>query len=302
MNATVRIGIRILLLIAIALPGALPAAEGGHPLSMWQIDGLHNRIYLLGSIHLLREEDHPLPSAIYDAYNDAETLIMELDMDDVDPIATQAMTVELGLIKDDRTLADLLGPDVYAEAEKLALATEIPLNLLSRAEPWYAAMNVELMLLMRMGFNPSLGIETHLMEMAQNDHKEILGFETMREQLEFLDGLSAEAQREMFMQALSEGNTMLELMDSMIEAWRNGDTKFLEDNLLSDMQDYPELNKTIVVDRNANWTRQIEDLMDDDIDYLIIVGTLHLVGEGGVPGLLARRGYTVTQLQQPSKQ
>jgi len=153
-----------------------------------------------------------------------------------------------------------------------------------------------------MGFNPSLGIETHLMEMAQNDHKEILGFETMREQLEFLDGLSPEAQREMFMQALSEGNTMLELMDSMIEAWRNGDTEFLEDNLLSDMQDYPELNKTIVVDRNANWTRQIEDLMDDDIDYLIIVGTLHLVGEGGVPGLLARRGYTVTQLQQPSKQ
>lgn len=300
MITPVRIGIRILPLIMLALSGSLSAAEGGHPLSMWKIDGLHNHIYLLGSIHLLREEDHPLPSAIYDAYNDAETLIMELDMDDVDPIATQAMTVELGLIKDDRTLADLLGPDVYAEAEKLALATEIPLNLLNRAEPWYAAMNVELMLLMRMGFNPSLGIETHLMEMAQNDRKEILGFETMREQLEFLDGLSPEAQREMFMQALSEGNTMGELMDSMIEAWRNGDTEFLEDNLLADMQDYPELNKTIVVDRNANWTAQIEDLMDDDIDYLVIVGTLHLVGEGGVPGLLARRGHTVIQLQQTS--
>ncbi len=81
---------------------------------MWQIDGMNNRIYLLGSIHLLREKDHPIPSAIYDAYDDAETLIMELDMDDVDPIATQAMTVELGLIQDDRTLADLLGPETYA--------------------------------------------------------------------------------------------------------------------------------------------------------------------------------------------
>ncbi len=39
--------------------------------------------------------------------------------------------------------------------------------------------------------------------------------------------------------------------------------------------------------------------MDDDIDYLIVVGTLHLVGEDGVPGLLSQRGYKVTQLHQP---
>jgi hypothetical protein len=289
-----------LLLLLLALSGSALAANGEHLLPLWKIDGQHNHIYLLGSIHLLRAQDHPIPSAIYDAYNDAETLIMELDMDDVDPVATQRMTLELGLIQDDRTLADLLGPEVYAEAEKLAQSTDIPLNLLSRAEPWYAAMNVELMLLMRMGFNPSFGIETHLMEMAQKDNKDILGFETMREQLEFLDGLSPEAQQEMFMQALSEGSTMLELMDSTIEAWRNGDTGFLEDNLLADMQDYPELNQIIVANRNIDWTRKIEDLMDDDIDYLIIVGTLHLVGDSGVPGLLTERGHSVIQLRQPA--
>ena len=290
--------IRILLVLTLAMSSASFAANGAHPLSMWKIEGLHNRVYLLGSIHLLREKDHPIPSAIYDAYDDADTLIMELDMDDVDPVATQAMTVELGLIQDDRTLADLLGPDDYAQAETLALAAEIPLNLLSRAEPWYAAMNVELMLLMRIGFNPALGIETHLMELAKRDEKEILGFETMRQQLEFLDGLSPEAQREMLMQALSEGGAMLELMDSMIEAWRHGDIGFLEENLLVDMQDYPELNQVIVVDRNLDWTAQIEALLDDDIDYLIVVGTLHLVGDEGVPGLLAERGHKVIQLHQ----
>ena len=47
------------------------AAENGHPLSMWQIDGASNSIYLLGSIHMLREKDHPIPSAIYDAYSQA---------------------------------------------------------------------------------------------------------------------------------------------------------------------------------------------------------------------------------------
>jgi len=102
----------------------------------------------------------------------------------------------------------------------------------------------------------------------------------------------------MFMQALVEGSEMSELMDSMIDAWRNGNIDFLEDNMLSDMQDYPELNQTIVVNRNVEWAAQIEELMDDQDDYLIIVGTLHLVGEEGVPRLLGERGHNVTQLHQ----
>ena len=161
-------------------------------------------------------------------------------------------------------------------------------------------MNVEIMLLMRIGFNPAYGIETHLMEMAKADRKEILGFETMRQQLEFLDGLSADAQREMLMQVLTEGTAMSEMMDSMIAAWRRGDVRYMEENLLSDMQEYPELNRVIVDNRNLDWTGQIEELLDDREDYLIVVGALHLIGERGVPGLLSARGHQVMQLNQPA--
>ena len=280
------------------LAGAATAADGDHPLSLWQINGMQNRVYLLGSIHLLREQDHPIPSGIYDAYHDAEKLVMELDMDDLDPVAGQTLTNELGLIQDERTLADLMGAEEYAEAERLAEDIRIPLSLLEKSEPWYAAMNVEIMLLMRMGFNPMFGIETHLMEMAVDDSKEIIGLETMRQQLEFLDNLSPDTQTEMLIQALSEGAGMHELMDTMIDAWRNGDIEFMEDNLLADMEDYPELNEVIVVNRNRDWANQIEDLLDDSIDYLIVVGALHLIGDEGVPELLAARGHPVTQLSQ----
>ncbi|MGI9260732.1 MAG: TraB/GumN family protein [Woeseiaceae bacterium] len=292
-----RLRILMISLFAVLLSSGAQA-DDEHPLSMWQIRGDSNRIYLLGSIHLLREQDHPLPSGIYDAYNDADKIIMELDMDDMDPVEGQVLTNELGLIQDGRTLSDLLGPDLYSEAETLAAAAQIPITLLAKAEPWFAAMNVEIMLLMRMGFNPAYGIETHLMELALSDNKEILGFETMRQQLEFLDGLSEDAQQEMLIQALSEGVELEGLMDTMIDAWRNGDIGFMEENLLADMQDYPELNRVIVVDRNIDWTNQIEDLLDDEIDYLIVVGTLHLVGDEGVPELLEARGHEVTQLQQ----
>jgi uncharacterized protein YbaP (TraB family) len=288
----------LLTITALMLLASIARADDDSPLSMWQINGDTNRIYLLGSIHLLREQDHPLPAGIYAAYNDAEKLIMELDMDEMDPFEGQALTNELGLIQGGQNLSDLLGPDLYAKAEALATATQIPITLLAQAEPWFAAMNVEIMLLMRMGFSPSFGIETHLMERAMADNKEILGFETMRQQLGYLDGLSEEAQNAMLIQALSEGVELEGMMDTMIDAWRNGDVQFMADNLLADMENYPELKRVIVVDRNIDWTNQIEQLIDDDIDYLIVVGTLHLVGDTGVPELLKTRGYEVVQMMQ----
>ena len=76
--------------------------------------------------------------------------------------------------------------------------------MLSRTEPWYAAMTVELMMLNRMGFNPALGIEMHMMSMATRDGKRIDGFETIDEQLQFLDSMSLQAQRDMLMATLEE--------------------------------------------------------------------------------------------------
>ena len=275
-------------------------ADDAHPLSMWQIDGANNSVYLLGSIHMLREEDYPLPSAIYTAYEEAEVLIMELDMDDLDPVAEQALAIDLGLIKDGRALRDLMGPKLYAEAEELAEALQIPLTILENSEPWFAAINVEMMMLMRIGFDPMQGIEYHLSGLATGDNKEILGLETTREQLEILDNLSSDAQREMLIQTLSDSLEIADAMDEMVNAWRYGDIEFLEDSLLDDMQEFEELHEAIVVQRNKNWVEDIQELLSEDDDYLVIVGALHLVGEEGVPRLLSQRGLDVTQLHQPA--
>jgi len=288
-------------LVRIALLSCTTASfahEGEHAVSLWQVEGEENVVYLLGSIHLLRESDHPLPPTIFDAYENADVLFMELDMDDADPVADQVLATELGLIQGHGTLADLLGPELYAEAETLASAVQIPLKLLQKSEPWYAAINIEIMLLMRIGFSPLYGIEYHLTAMAKKDDKEILGFETTRQQLGFLDNLSAESQREMFMQSLTHGAEIGGEMDLLVAAWHSGDIAFLEENLLSEMQRYPELNKIIVVDRNRSWAQRIEDLLAHENNYLIVVGALHLIGDEGVPSLLAKQGYNVTQLSQ----
>lgn len=285
------------LLALLAWP--LDASETGHPLTLWQISGTTNSVYLLGSVHLLRSEDYPLPSAFDTAYDDADILIMEVDMDDLDPIASQSMFTTYGVLQDDRTLRDLMGDDLYRQAEEAAKVVDIPLEMLSKTEPWYAAMTIEIMMLGRVGFDPTLGVEMYMLSKATQDGKRIDGFETVEEQIRLLDSMSLPAQREMLLSTLHESAKLKGMMDGIVDAWRHGDIAELESGMLEEVQKHEELNKALVTDRNTRWVRQIEGLLKHDRDYLIIVGALHLVGQDGVPKQLLRNGHRIRQLSEP---
>lgn len=277
---------------------AQPLFGAEHAVTLWELQGNTNRIFILGSMHMLRSTDYPIPSVIYSAFDEAESLIMELDLDDLDPQSIAALVLELGILGDGESLEDKIGKSAYAEALALANAAQIPLALLANSEPWLAAMTVETLVLTRVGFDPQYGIENHLMAMAKSAHKEITGLETERQQLEMLDNLSRNAQRDMLLQTLADANEIADVLNDIIDAWRNGDTEFLAETLLSEVAEYQELYETIVVDRNRNWVKQIEALLDDVDDYLIVVGTMHLVGKDGVPTLLKNRGLEIRQMQQ----
>jgi uncharacterized protein YbaP (TraB family) len=100
------------------------------------------------------------------------------------------------------------------------------------------------------------------------------------------------------MQTLIESEDAAQSMNSLVAAWRNGDTAFLEGTLLEEIRSYPEIYQTIVVRRNENWLNAIVGLLDDSDDYLVIVGAMHMIGDSGVPELLRAKGYVVEQLQQ----
>lgn len=275
------------------------ADESGHPVTLWKVAGAQNSVYLLGSIHLLRAKDYPLPTILDTAYDDAEVLVMEIDMDDLNPLAAQTAFTTYGIIQGEQTLQDLMGDELYERALSAADAIDIPLDMLSKTEPWYAAMTVEIMMLSRIGFNPALGIEMYMMSKASSDNKPIEGFETVEQQVQFLDGMSLDAQREMLLSTLDESAKMGEMMDELIDAWRHGDVSFLESGMLVELEKHEELNKALVTDRNARWVTRIDELLNNADDYLIIVGALHLVGPDSVPTQLQNIGYDVRQLSEP---
>ncbi|HEY4369908.1 MAG TPA: TraB/GumN family protein [Steroidobacteraceae bacterium] len=269
-----------------------PAAETHH--TLWSVKGRTNTVYLLGSVHFLRPTEQ-LPAAVDAAYKDAEKLVMEIDMDDLDPLAAQQTTMELGMLPADRTLEAELGADAYAKVAKQAHELGLEPQILNRLRPWLAAMTLVQLQLVKQGLDPESGVEQQLTARAVADRKPITGFETLQEQLGMLANLSRDQQREFLLYSVEDAEQAARDIDELIAAWRQGDTKALGQLLSREFERYPALYRPLTVDRNRRWVPQIEALLNEKDDYLVVVGALHLVGKNSVIELLEKDNYKVTQ-------
>jgi uncharacterized protein YbaP (TraB family) len=281
--------IRTLLIVLLLSSQAL-----AEQLPVWEIAGTSNRVMLMGSIHFLRASDYPLPAGMNAAYEHADQLYMEIDMDALDPLASQGVLMSMGT--SDRPLSESLSADAYAEASRRATDLGVPLTLFEQFEPWFAALSITQLRMMQLGFDPSWGVETQFMSKARTDGKTISGLETLEQQLGFLDQLDASTQEQFLLQSLEDAEKIEQQVDSIVSAWRSGDAVALEALMLEDLNAAPKLADALLVQRNRNWISQIMRLLDQPDNYLVIVGAMHLVGPDSVVAMLEERGVDVIQL------
>jgi uncharacterized protein YbaP (TraB family) len=260
---------------------------------LWEVEGADNRIRLMGSVHFLRQTDYPLPAGLEVAYDEADALVMEIDMSSFGPQEAQAIVARLGTR---RSLREVMGEDAYMEARERAADTGIDLAAMDPFEPWLAAITVTQIRMMQMGFDPNWGIESRLTARALSDGKPISGLETVEQQLGFMAGMDDATQTEFLLQSLDEASRLEAMVDSIVRSWRNGDTDDMVELMLVSFAEVPELEDALLIQRNRNWIAPIESLLDADEDYLVIVGAMHLVGDNSVVAMLRDKGIAVRQL------
>jgi uncharacterized protein len=275
-------------LLALGLVGSL-TAHAGSP--VWAIRGDHNTVYLAGSVHLLKASDSHLPPAFDRAYGGSKALVMELDMSKVDQMQAATWMMEHGMLKEGTTLRATIGDDRYHRVSTEAERLGVPMEVLDMMQPWAIGLQLIELQYMQLGFDPQQGVEQQLQQRAHADGKPITGLETMDDQLGVLQGMSYPDQARFLDMVVNDMHDVESETQSVVSAWRSGDAAKLAALLSDEYKSFPVLYRMLVTDRNKRWVPQIEKLLHGNQDYFVVVGALHLVGDGGLLDLMRRDGF-----------
>ncbi len=98
---------------------------------------------------------------------------------------------------------------------------------------------------------------------------------------------------------LSDPQKAVKQMGDMHAWWRAGDVDKLDREMRVEMaKDTPETYRLLNVARNDAWMPAVEKRLTESKkdDTLVVVGTLHLLGEDGLVEKLRAKGYTVERV------
>jgi uncharacterized protein len=282
-----------LALSCVAISAAVRADATLH--ALWELHGKHNTVYILGSIHVLRPTDYPLAPAVLNAYSNSKSIFMEVNLQEIDPQRMQIELLASARLPEGKTLPLIMGEQRYGRAGVLAREVGVDIGIFDAFAPWFVAEAISQLQLQQLGFQPKSGVEMFFLEHARSDGKPVAGLETVHDQIALFNALSMDEQADYLVSSLEEAHDLPKEVDDMVHAWQRGDTVWFADQLKSELGRDPVLYQSVLVARNRKWVPKIEALLNDDKNYLVIVGTGHLVGQGSVIELLGKDGIVATQ-------
>jgi len=290
-----RASVLISLLLALGLCAGVDGLRAQEKSFLWQVESGKNRVYILGSVHLLKKTDAPLKPIIDETFAKSKRVVFEVDLLNEGPEKMQQLVLKRGINLDGKTLQQKISPETFQMATVWANDLGIDIKVLSPFKPWVAGMTMIVMQLQKLGYDPNLGVDRLLAERAKQANKPVSGLESAEFQIEILDGLPASLQEMMLRQSFAEMAQFDKTVDAMLQAWRGGDVAAAEKLFLESMAEYPALREKLLDERNRNWLPQIEKFLTLDDDVLVVVGAAHLVGKNGLIELLKGRGYKMEQ-------
>jgi len=288
-------------LLIVSLTGSLVSAQSAPSYSqksfLWKVQSSRSTIYLLGSIHFLKDDVYPLNQTIENAYESSDQLVVEADINQLGNLDLKRLA-DRAFYKSGDHIEKHVSPETYRLVKKESASLGMPAELIGMQKPWLLALSFQAMQLMRLGYDPQHGVDYHFLARAQGK-KRILELESLDDQLNLLSGFSDKEQERFLLYTLKTLSSMDSQVGSMVRAWASGDAQAME-SILSEASQLDASLAPIVGklfdERNMRMTSKIEGYLNSNGSYFVIVGAGHLVGKRGIVELLKNKGYGVEQL------
>lgn len=263
-----------------------------HP-AFWIVEDGANRLYLLGSVHLLPPDVVWMRPEIDEARASSQVFVFEAPLKDAD--VTMATFVEQhGHLPIGKTLRDVMPAKDFEQLENASWAVQYPPKLLSNVRPWLAAVYLELYSYLKVGYSPYYGVDRVIEHDAEARRAEFAYLESVDEQLSYFLTLSPAGELAYLRSTVKDVLEQPDLPRRLIDAWASGDTKTLGDLINEGMASTPQLKARLLLARNRKWVPQIIRMLKSGKIHFVTVGAGHLIGRDSVVDLLRRQGYRVT--------
>ena len=290
---------RAALALAALLMGWLGAAgAAGAAPALWLVKNDHTQIYLFGTLHALTPGVRWRTPAYDAAYAKAAAVWFEAALDGADPTTVNGILQRYG-VDPEHPLSQKLAPDALAQLQR-----QVDIARIDHLRPWAAALMLSMQPMLSQGASIEAGADLTMTRAARGQAKTVRTFETLEDQARVFAGLSAPAELRYLTDVIRERNPKSRLAlkpspETLQAAWLAGDLARLGPALVGDLKTAnPGLYDALLKRRNLAWAEALTQEMTQGSGVeLVNVGALHMVGEDGLPALMAARGFTVTRVQ-----
>jgi len=275
-----------------AATGPAPArTTGPTPLAYDVLAPNGARAVLLGSIHVARPRDwFPSPDLIA-ALEWAELVVFEVDLTGITAAETLRLVGDLGRLPPGEQLRDRISEDTWHMLERRAPALGVPIEALEHLEPWLVALEFTARTLNEAGYGAEHGVEWKIRKAARA--KPMRGLETARDQFLVFDALAPALQERMLRDALERKEVAT--LAALVDAWRRGDRRQLEQLLFEDRDDplMAPFHEALYPQRNQRMAAALAEIMLHTRRAFVVVGVGHLLGKRSLQRELVDQGFRV---------
>lgn len=271
-----------------------PEAETAAP-ALWKVADEDTTIWLFGTVHALPDGIDWYHGPVAEALGSSEMLVTEIEMTPETATTMQQIVMTKGVLPEGETLRDMLSEEQRATYEAALTKMELPVAAFDRFEPWYGAMMMAMLPLLKQGYSAEAGVEA-VLEGQAGETLQRGALETVEEQLELFDGLPEETQVEFLMETVEGVDEIKEMLDAMVAEWAEGDADELAE-LMNEGMDDPVLAERLLYARNANWAQWIDERLHTPGTVFVAVGAGHLAGDESVQDKLAELGIETARVQ-----
>lgn len=275
-----------LLIICLSFLGLIGSAQQKGLL--WKITSpkVAKPSYLYGTIHITC--DASLAGATKKALSETEKLFLELDMDDPGLQMTMMQHMQM---TGGKTLKSLLSEEDFKLLDDyMKRNLGMSAVMVNTVKPFM----ISAMFYPKMIECPMQSVEQELMKLSAQSQKEILGLETVNDQLAIFDAIPYEVQMEELIKSVKNDfvNDKAESA-KLYETYATQDVELMYKLAIESQNKITSEYDDVLLDkRNKSWIPVIETQLQKQPSFFA-VGAAHLGGPNGVINLLRKAGYKV---------